>query len=346
MTNVFILPALLNTINLSQGAGVLRRTDVNFNYPNLNTKDCALSHQGYRATDLTSSDGKFYAPCNLKRVFKGAINDYAGAAIVAIFETVSPVKCADNIIRDVTLVCLHGGNNIPDTTGFIKGDHFYTQGVDGLSTVGGTGAHMHIEFIAGKLTDNAGNFNVNKFLSMIGKFFQGKDLNKWVNGVKPEYSLNIDDICAIQSGQAMKYTTEAQSVFAPYFNFKTESEVANCTTNGWIKEYGVWYLYKDGVKQTGWKADQGCWYFLDYVNGRMHEGWVADGPKWYFCNPANGIMQYGWVKVDGQYYYLDPDDGGAMVTGYIIYSGKTYLFDSSGALKGTPPNINIPSYTL
>lgn len=342
MTDICRIPTKgTNTITLTQGGGTLRRTDVNFNYDGTD-KAWALSHQKYRATDFKSPDTKFYAPCKIRKIFHGVHEAYSKYVNIAIFETIEPVKCADNIIRDLTFVCVHGGLNIPSGTIFNTGDHFYTQGSEGMKE---PADHMHIDILAGKVS-NDGVFSAAKFDAVHDKYSQPYGFNEPVAGLLPEKSLNFDDVFAFPTINTLKY--EDGVAWKPYLTLKTINNVQNCTTNGWVKEYNVDYLYRNGIKQTGWKQDSsGSWYFLDYTNGHMHTGWIASGSKWYFCNPANGIMQTGWIKVDGIIYYMDPNDGGAMVTGIKIINGVRYSFNTSGALTGNAPSgVSIPEYSI
>lgn len=332
-----------NTITLTQGPGVLRRTDKNFNYDKNNeNKPFAFSHQGYRATDLISSDSYFYAPCKIKRIFLGVHPAYAKNVNIAIFETVNPIKCADNIIRDLTFVCVHGGLDIPSGTDFNEGDHFYTQGNEGTKAI-----HMHIDILAGKISTN-GKFDAEKFDKVHDKYEQPYGFGSKVAGLIPEKSLTFDDVFTFEEIGDLKFSSEAKVWADDALVLKTTADVQNCMTDGWYKENNVWYLYEKGIKQTGWKQDSsGSWYFLNLVDGHMHTGWIPDGTKWYFCNPANGIMQAGWVKVNGSIYYLDPNAGGAMVTGSKVIDGIEYSFNSSGALIGNAPSgIKIPEYRV
>ena len=81
-------------------------------------------------------------------------------------------------------------------------------------------------------------------------------------------------------------------------------------SNGWVKESGKWYYYKNGDIVTGWQKSGGKWYYLDPAKG--------------------GAMAKGWQKADGKWYYLGTD--GAMQTGMITDGGKTYICKSSGEL--------------
>lgn len=84
--------------------------------------------------------------------------------------------------------------------------------------------------------------------------------------------------------------------------------------NGWEKQDGKWYFFRNDEVVKGWLKDQNCWYMLDYNDGSMQSGWIAgDETHWYYMNPENGIMQTGKRTIDG----------------------ITYLFENSGEFAGS-----------
>lgn len=99
--------------------------------------------------------------------------------------------------------------------------------------------------------------------------------------------------------------------------------------NGWVWEDGLWFYYKNDVRQTGWLKSGGYWYYLD-SEGVMQTGWEKVGGCWYYMNKS-GVMQTGWVKVNGYWYYLA--DSGAMQTGWVKVNGKWYYLASGGAMQ-------------
>ena len=99
--------------------------------------------------------------------------------------------------------------------------------------------------------------------------------------------------------------------------------------NGWSKEDGIWYYYKDGVRLTGWQKISGKWYYFA-ADGTMQTGWQKIGGKWYYF-ASDGSMQTGWLKLKGVYYYLDKS--GAMLTGWQEIDGKMYYLNASGVMQ-------------
>ena len=123
--------------------------------------------------------------------------------------------------------------------------------------------------------------------------------------------------------------------------------------NGWLKEDGYWYFYKDGKRVTdAWEQDsEGKWYWLGgdgkmvtgktiswkgnryylKTNGEMASAeWIKFANGWRYYTKS-GKMQVGWLKYKSNMYYLKDD--GFMVTGTMTVPCK---FDSEGKLKSTP----------
>ena len=101
-------------------------------------------------------------------------------------------------------------------------------------------------------------------------------------------------------------------------------------TTGWKQENGMWYFYNtDGSMATGWVQVNGSWYYLN-SNGSMATGWVQVNGSWYYLN-SNGSMATGWAQVNGSWYYLN--NNGSMETGWLQNNGSWYYLDSNGSMK-------------
>lgn len=138
----------------------------------------------------------------------------------------------------------------------------------------------------------------------------------------------------------------------PYLQSKfpyIESEVNKRLTmkNGWIKEGGKWYFYKNGKKLKSQWVHDSKWYWLG-KDGKMvksnlitYKGdkyylksdgvmasneWIKFENGWRFFN-KNGKMRIGWLKWKSNFYYLDSK-------GYMVTGGRNVpcTFDSSGKL--------------
>ena len=95
--------------------------------------------------------------------------------------------------------------------------------------------------------------------------------------------------------------------------------------NGEKQENGYWYLYKNGVRQTGFQS-------------------LSDGRTVYYN--SQGQMQYGEQKINGYWYYFRTDNG-AMVTGFQKLSdGRTVYYNSQGQMQYGNQTINGNKYYL
>ena len=89
------------------------------------------------------------------------------------------------------------------------------------------------------------------------------------------------------------------------------------------------YAGSSGAFVKGWvqpKASKGWWYFD--TNYEMHKGWLKYKGDWYYLGNG-GAMVTGWQKIGKTWYYFE--SSGKMRTSNLVYKGKTYRFNSSGA---------------
>ncbi len=100
--------------------------------------------------------------------------------------------------------------------------------------------------------------------------------------------------------------------------------------DGWHKENGKSYYYKNGKAQTGWQYIKGKYYYFN-SKGEMQTGLQTIGSQKYYFN-GNGEMQTGWQIISGQKYYFYPS--GSAITGKEMIGGTMYEFGRDGVLKG------------
>ncbi len=127
---------------------------------------------------------------------------------------------------------------------------------------------------------------------------------------------------------------------------------------GFVEVNGkTYYFDTSGKMLLRWKRINGKKYLFDPVDGHMHTGWewVSEKNAWYYLSPQSGYLLEGWLDYGGKKYYLAPTDfyaktgwqlktyylgtDGIMVTGTQNIDGKTYTFNSSGALIGEAPSL-------
>lgn len=182
--------------------------------------------------------------------------------------------------------------------------------------------NIYIHAAAGKITFKQGNKTLTYDIPYQGK--ESKVTGKWEYGTK---------------GWWYKYSNGGYATGWKQIVYKGEP---------------CWFLFDDdGWMLTGWRKDDGKWYFLDYKTGVMLKGWhkLPHGPNnvedWYLLNKSGEMLSgWQWSTKDGKtgWYYLDPDNGmrtgwiyddgswfhlgadGKMVTGWVTYKGrKCYL---------------------
>ena len=332
-------------INLTQYGGYVRQpngTDRGFNkeeYESGENGNQSLSHQYYRATDITTTEAYLYAPCALRCVYHDTYTSSDGSietgAIATLYETIQPVRCADGVNREFTLVLFHeGDSSIPEVGKvYYKGEVIYKQGIQGLAP--NSSPHIHMDILRGIIT-NENHVVDSNALNAVSEMIEQPAYNSKVYAIKPTYSFNFHEIF---------YGSNAELYGVNTINLWTGSfTLTETPKHGWRWEADNWYYYQYGIMFKGWLCDiKGDWYFLDYDTGIMRKGWVADGSKWYFMHTSSGVMQKGWIIVNDKYYYLQPDTGEMAVIS-VMYKGKLYTLGSDGALIGEPPVGVFPEF--
>ncbi|MCC8086937.1 MAG: glycoside hydrolase [Clostridium sp.] len=101
-------------------------------------------------------------------------------------------------------------------------------------------------------------------------------------------------------------------------------------SKGWLTLSGTSYYLDDSTGRmiTGWKSDNGKWYYFG-SSGSLSKGWISDGGTWYYSD-SQGVMQTGWLEEGGSQYYLK--GSGAMATGWREMDGAWYYFEGSGRM--------------
>lgn len=309
-----------NVITITQYGGIVHGVEKEFN---------AVSHKGYRATDITiSSENKLYAPCKVKCIHHRYISEFG--CVISLFETVNEVLCADNQTRKMTFMLCHGGkangviSTIPsEGTTYLKGSHIYQMGTDG-----GVPVHIHMDILEGTVSDENGVFDITQFNDSIVQILQPDYNYIQVNAFDPTQSLNFGDVFFVTKSlsftESYGVKDEWQSdIFFEYYGF-----------SGWQIFLDRDYYFENEIMKKGWLSWQGAWFYLDYTTGVMKTGWAADGNKWYYLNPTNGHMITGWFWDDEKvaWYYLNPNNGGAMQTHWLTEGGKLYYLGNDGKM--------------
>ncbi|MGL4739883.1 MAG: hypothetical protein ACRC41_03650 [Sarcina sp.] len=113
---------------------------------------------------------------------------------------------------------------------------------------------------------------------------------------------------------------------------------------GWVNDNGTWYyMNNSGAMQTGWADVNGTWYYMN-SSGAMQTGWVNDNGTWYYMNSSGAMAANSWVDYNNNWYYMT--NSGAMNQGWLQYKGGWYFTNSQGVMLTGTQVINGKSYTF
>lgn len=109
-----------------------------------------------------------------------------------------------------------------------------------------------------------------------------------------------------------------------------EEPVAPFPKNGWKKENGTYYYYKNGVKVVNKILTiNGEIYYLD-KKGKRQYGWKTFQGKTYYFQ-EDGTAWLGWMRKDGNWYYFNSKKGYLYKNIKLVSdTGKMYIFDKDG----------------
>ncbi|MCR4669682.1 MAG: hypothetical protein K5643_00670 [Saccharofermentans sp.] len=170
---------------------------------------------------------------------------------------------------------------------------------------------------------------------------------------------------AIAAGMTAVFTSmTSAAVRADIITNNAEADAAEPVKNGFVKEDGETFYYKNGKKVLGWVKDGSDKYYFyrsgkttggePHTKGAMATGWqTIDGERFYFYRsgkttsgePHNkGAMAIGWQSIDGEKFYFyrsgkttggASHSKGAMATGWqLIDSEKFFFYRSSKTTSG------------
>ena len=143
-----------------------------------------------------------------------------------------------------------------------------------------------------------------------------------------------------------KAKTGWQDIKKQRYYFYKDGSMASDT---WVKGR---YLTPDGPMYTGWREENGLWYYMNPDRGsddwgRAMTGWQdIKKQRYYFYKDGHmaadvwvggryltpdGPMKTGWFEQNGLWYYLDKNnDDGKYVTGWQDIKKKRYYFFKDG----------------
>ena len=157
---------------------------------------------------------------------------------------------------------------------------------------------------------------------------EGCELYYYVNGVRKTGFMKVNAKRTYYFDKYGVMVTGWKSIKGKSYYFKQNGVMAK----GWKTIKGNrYYFNKNGVmKKNTWFKYKNNWYYLQ-KRGKMKKGWLRLKGRYFFLDRKSGKMKTGWLKdTDGNTYYLNNE--GVMVTGKQTIGGRTYRFNSSGAL--------------
>ncbi len=107
-------------------------------------------------------------------------------------------------------------------------------------------------------------------------------------------------------------------------------EVETAVKDGWVREDGKTYYYKNGKPLTGYQKIGNAYYCFRYNGAEMLTGVVSvKGGYYYFNRDTGKAAPKGWIKDNGKTYYSL--GRGKLATGYQKIGNAYYCFRYKGA---------------
>ncbi|MDO5138152.1 MAG: BspA family leucine-rich repeat surface protein [Oscillospiraceae bacterium] len=75
--------------------------------------------------------------------------------------------------------------------------------------------------------------------------------------------------------------------------------------NGWYKEGGYWYYYREGkIVKEAWVKDSTGWHWLGADGKMLTNGWAQDSAGWCWMDSNGNISKSRWIQYESDWYYL------------------------------------------
>lgn len=110
--------------------------------------------------------------------------------------------------------------------------------------------------------------------------------------------------------------------------------------NGWRKENGKWYYYKDGaLLKNGWAKDsKGKWFYLGSDGAMVTSKWVKWKDNWYYLKDNGEMAANQWAKDKLGWCYVGAD--GKMLAGvWLRWKNNLYYLDGNGHMVTGSRNV-------
>ena len=174
------------------------------------------------------------------------------------------------------------------------------------------------------------------------------------NGDRPFTEKEIGYLAELVPSLMAKYGVSASNVVrhydasrksCPLYYVKRSSEWTSLkqritgSANGWVKENGSWYYYKNGVKlANAWQKDSVGWCYLAGNGKIVTNDWVNWKGTWYFLDAGGHMLENKWQKDSDSWYYLGKD-GKMLSNTWLSWNGNSYFLKKDGRMATGPINI-------
>lgn len=153
----------------------------------------------------------------------------------------------------------------------------------------------------------------------------------------------------VQSGQHWLYTKDSSSKCLDGWRSYERSMkgcipdvlwTAEVKKEGWVKENGFWYFYKNGERVTNdWAQDSTKkWFYLGKDGKMVTSDWIKWKDNWYYLKENGEMASNEWAKDSKGWCYLGKD--GKQVKGvWVRYKNNMYYIDGQGYMVTGERNV-------
>ena len=109
--------------------------------------------------------------------------------------------------------------------------------------------------------------------------------------------------------------------------------------NGWLKEDGYWYFYKNGERvKLAWEQDsKGLWYWLGSDGKMVKSSLINWRDNKYYLKSDGSMASAEWIKFENGWRYFDKS--GKMVIGWLRYKNNMYYLNGKGYMLTGEANV-------
>ena len=115
---------------------------------------------------------------------------------------------------------------------------------------------------------------------------------------------------------------------------------AELLKDGWLKEGGHWYFYKDGeTVKNGWAQDsKKKWFYLGSDGKMVTSKWIKWKENWYYLKADGEMAANEWIKDKTGWCYLG-NDGKMLAGSWVRWKNNLYYLDGNGHMVTGSRNV-------